>query len=137
MARFLSQTLIQTTPSTSLQIFKSNRFSTPLGKSQLVEINLESESDVEVLGLRKLEDAIHKIIVRQSAPDWLPFVPGSPYWVPPSHRHGSESHDLFQVLKKVANPLTDDEAMAVCSSRGGGGVSWRRKMQGLRRGCKR
>ncbi|MFS7932786.1 hypothetical protein Hanom_Chr04g00372031 [Helianthus anomalus] len=133
MARFLPQTLIQTTPSTSLQIFKSNRFSTPPEKSQLVEIDLELESDVEVLGLRKLEDAIHNIIVRQSAPDWLPFVPGSPYWVPPpsSHRHGSESHDLFQVLKKVANPLTDDEAMAVCSSRGGGGVSWRRKMQGF------
>ncbi|KAM0026095.1 hypothetical protein Hdeb2414_s0020g00554171 [Helianthus debilis subsp. tardiflorus] len=120
MARFLSQTLIRTTPSTPLQIFKPNRFSTRPGKSQLIEIDLESESDVEVLGLRKLEDAIHNIIVRQSAPDWLPFVPGSSYWVPPphSHRHGSESHDLFQVLKKVANPLMDDEALAVGSSRG-------------------
>jgi len=36
--------------------------------------------EVEVLGLRKLEDALHSIIVRQSAPDWLPFVPGSSYW---------------------------------------------------------
>ncbi|KAF3946452.1 hypothetical protein CMV_027282 [Castanea mollissima] len=33
--------------------------------------------------LRKLEDAIHRIIVRRFAPDWLPFLPGSSYWVPP------------------------------------------------------
>ncbi|MFS7942607.1 hypothetical protein Hanom_Chr06g00490341 [Helianthus anomalus] len=97
MARFLSQTLMQTTPSTSL-IFKPNCFSTRSRKSQLVEIDLESKTDVEVLGIRKLEDAINNIIVRQSTPDWLPFVPGSSYW--------------------VVNPSTDDEAMAVGLSRG-------------------
>ncbi|KAK1434810.1 hypothetical protein QVD17_00564 [Tagetes erecta] len=125
MARFLSQTLIRTTTtssSISLQSFKlgithPNRFSSRSGKSQLNEVELESEGDVEVLGLRKLEDVIHNIIVRQSAPDWLPFVPGSSYWVPP-RRNRPESNDLFHVLKKLTNPLTEDESMSLNSSRG-------------------
>lgn len=127
MARFLSQTLIRTTTtssssSISLQSFKlgvsqPNRFSSRSGKSQLNEVELESEGDVEVLGLRKLEDVIHNIIVRQSAPDWLPFVPGSSYWVPPRCNR-PESNDLYEVLKKITNPLTEDESMSLNTSRG-------------------
>ncbi|XP_076954292.1 uncharacterized protein LOC143628641 [Bidens hawaiensis] len=121
MARLLTQTLTLTraTPSNPLQIiFKlGNRFSSRSGKYQLTQIDLDSDADVEVLGIRKLEDAIHNIIVRQSAPDWLPFVPGSSYWVPP-RAHRPESHDLFQALKRFTNPLTEDESMAVTSSRG-------------------
>ncbi|KAL8254765.1 hypothetical protein R6Q59_032986 [Mikania micrantha] len=124
MARFLSQTLIRTLSSSSnplktfqLGISQPNRFSSRSGKSQMIEFELESEGEAEVLGLRKLEDVIHNIIVRQSAPDWLPFVPGSSYWVPP-HRNRSESHHLFEVLKKLTNPLTEDESMALSTSRG-------------------
>lgn len=32
---------------------------------------------------RQFEDFLRDVIVRQSAPDWLPFIPGSSYWVPP------------------------------------------------------
>ncbi|KAI3782295.1 hypothetical protein L2E82_12335 [Cichorium intybus] len=124
MARFLSQTLIRTTslPSNSLQTFKlgisqPNRFSSRSGKSQLIEVDLESEGDVEVLGLRKLDDVLHNIIVRQSAPDWLPFVPGSSYWVPP-RRHRPKSHGLVEVLNQLTNPLTEDESMSLNTSRG-------------------
>ncbi|KAL4571199.1 hypothetical protein LXL04_017952 [Taraxacum kok-saghyz] len=124
MARFLSQTLIRTTSpsSNSLQTLKlgisqPSRFSSRSGKSQLIEVDLESEGDVEVLGLRKLDDVIHNIIVRQSAPDWLPFVPGTSYWVPP-RRHRSESHGLAEVLNQLTNPLTEDESMSFNSSRG-------------------
>ncbi|KAI3520471.1 hypothetical protein L1887_09914 [Cichorium endivia] len=86
-----------------------------IGKSAIVEVDLESESesegDVEVLGLRKLDDVLHNIIVRQSAPDWLPFVPSSSYWVS-SRCHRSESHGLVEVLNQLTNPLTEDESMS-------------------------
>ncbi|KAK9055276.1 hypothetical protein SSX86_026358 [Deinandra increscens subsp. villosa] len=124
MARLLSQTLIRITSSSSnsLQPFKlgisqPNRFSSRSGKAQLIEVDLESEGEVEVLGLRKLEDVIHNIIVRQSAPDWLPFVPGSSYWVPPQ-RHRPQSDGLIAVLTNITNPLTEDESMSLSSSRG-------------------
>ncbi|KAI3772133.1 hypothetical protein L6452_03308 [Arctium lappa] len=124
MARFLSRTLIQSTSSSSssnfLQTFKlgvsqPNRFSSRSGKAQLIEVELESEG--EVVGLKKLEDVIHNIIVRQSTPDWLPFIPGSSYWVPP-RRHRPESHGIVEVLAKFTNPLTEDESMSLNSSRG-------------------
>lgn len=129
MARFLSQTLIRSTTSSSsnsinnslsLQSIKQqhhHRFSSQSGKAQLIEIDLESDNEVEVLGLRKLEDAIHSIIVRQSAPDWLPFVPGSSYWVPP-RRHRHDSQGIVSLLRKFTKPLTDEESMAVSSTRG-------------------
>ncbi|KVI01429.1 uncharacterized protein LOC112500800 [Cynara cardunculus var. scolymus] len=127
MARFLSQTLIRTTSSASnsLQTFKlgismEHRFSSQSGKAQLIEVDLESDGEVEVLGLRKLEDAIHSIIVRQSAPDWLPFVPGSSYWVPP-RRHRPDSLGMINVLRKFRRRSRDaetEESMAVSSSRG-------------------
>ncbi|KAI3496249.1 hypothetical protein L1887_38605 [Cichorium endivia] len=124
MARLLSQTLIRTTSSASnsLQTFKlgvslHHRFASQSGKAQLIEFDVESDGDVEVLGLRKLEDAIHSIIVRQSAPDWLPFVPGSSYWVPP-RRHRPDSQGIISVLRKFSKPLTDEESMSISSSRG-------------------
>ncbi|KAL8223065.1 hypothetical protein R6Q57_020464 [Mikania cordata] len=123
MARFLSQTLIRTSPaSNSFQSFKfgvsqQNRFSSRSGKAQLIEVDLESDSEVEVLGLRKLEDAIHSIIVRQSTPDWIPFVPGSSYWVPP-RRHRHDSQGIVSLLKKFTKPLTDEESMSLSTSRG-------------------
>ncbi|KAI4355907.1 hypothetical protein L6164_004634 [Bauhinia variegata] len=65
--------------------------------------------------IRKLEDAIHRIIVRRSAPDWLPFLPGASYWVPPP---GSASNGLAQLLDRLANPMTDEESMSVTTFRG-------------------
>ncbi|KAI3525920.1 hypothetical protein L1887_05053 [Cichorium endivia] len=88
-----------------------------IGKSAIVEVDLESESegDVEVLGLRKLDDVLHNIIVRQSAPDWLPFVPSSSYWVS-SRCHRPESHGLVEVLNQLTNPLTEDESIYILES---------------------
>ncbi|KAJ7962671.1 Serine/arginine repetitive matrix protein 2, putative isoform 2 [Quillaja saponaria] len=73
-----------------------------------------SSSNTDPL-IRKLEDAIHRIIVRRSAPDWLPFLPGSSYWVPPPR---SSSNTLAQLLDKLANPLTEEESMSVTTVRG-------------------
>ncbi|KAI6689753.1 hypothetical protein NL676_026581 [Syzygium grande] len=49
--------------------------------------------------LRKLEDVIHHLIVRRSEPDWLPFRPGSSYWVPPR----SKSRGIAQLIGKLAS----------------------------------
>ncbi|KAI4325195.1 hypothetical protein MLD38_030613 [Melastoma candidum] len=48
--------------------------------------------------LRKLEDVIHHLIVRRSEPDWLPFRPGSSYWVPPRSR----SRGIARLIGKLA-----------------------------------
>ncbi|CAN0839911.1 hypothetical protein LINGRAHAP2_LOCUS2695, partial [Linum grandiflorum] len=74
------------------------------------------ESSTDPL-LRKLEDAIHRIIVRRTAPDWLPFVPGSSYWVPPP-RSTASSYGIAQLVEKLANPLTDEESLSVTTVRG-------------------
>ncbi|KAK8572682.1 hypothetical protein V6N13_048260 [Hibiscus sabdariffa] len=63
--------------------------------------------------LRRLEDAIHRIIVRRSAPDWLPFIPGSSYWVPPPT---AQSYSLTQLVEKLANPLTPEDPVSATST---------------------
>ncbi|EPS72062.1 hypothetical protein M569_02702, partial [Genlisea aurea] len=49
----------------------------------------DSSAGVIAIGISRLEDAIHGIIVRRAAPDWLPFLPGFSYWMPRRRsRHG-------------------------------------------------
>lgn len=67
--------------------------------------------------IQKLEDAVHRIFVRRSAPDWLPFVPGASYWVPPPGS-GSQSHGIAELVAKLANPLTDEELPSTNTSHG-------------------
>ncbi|XP_004303817.1 PREDICTED: uncharacterized protein LOC101314195 [Fragaria vesca subsp. vesca] len=122
MARSLSQTLTLTrhlSPKTSSS--SSSRFITlraqsnlPFHHDQTEPSPADSSPAVDPL-LRKLEDAIHRIIVRKSAPDWLPFAPGASYWVPPPR---SRSHGLAQLVEKLANPLTEEESMSMTTVRG-------------------
>ncbi|XP_047336951.1 uncharacterized protein LOC124940472 [Impatiens glandulifera] len=83
-------------------------------KAQLVEVDLESDGDVEAMDMRRLDDVIHGIIVKRAAPDWLPFMPGYSYWVPPIHRPSG----IVEIIRRLTNPLTDDESMSLSSSRG-------------------
>lgn len=76
----------------------------------------EDSSSTDPL-LRKLEDAIHRIIVRRAAPDWLPFLPGSSYWVPPP-RSTSGSLGIAQLVEKLADPLSDEESLSMTTIRG-------------------
>ncbi|CAN0920369.1 hypothetical protein LINGRAHAP2_LOCUS32007, partial [Linum grandiflorum] len=62
--------------------------------------------------LGKLEDSIHRIIDRCTAPEWLPFVPRSSYWVP-HPRSTVGSYGITQLVEKLANPLTDEESISV------------------------
>ncbi|XP_010913740.1 uncharacterized protein [Elaeis guineensis] len=130
MARVLSQTLIRQSqtlihdptracllqqPPARLE-GRRGRASRP-EKALLVEVDLETEAtgpDVEVLGMRRLEDAIHGIIVRRSAPDWLPFMPGASYWVPPRKR----PYGVVELIGKLKNPMTEEEILSLTSVRG-------------------
>ncbi|CAN6901507.1 unnamed protein product [Brassica oleracea] len=89
-----------------------------LPSSHLLSIRSQSASQSPSDPLiQKLEDAVHRIVVRRSAPDWLPFVPGASYWVPPPGS-GSQTHGIAQLVAKLANPLTDEESLSSNSSRG-------------------
>ncbi|KAK5825644.1 uncharacterized protein LOC108484200 isoform X1 [Gossypium arboreum] len=113
MARSLSQSVLSfrliTKPHPS-----SSRLLAVRTQSNQPNPSDSSDSSSDPL-LRKLEDAIHRIIVRRSAPDWLPFIPGSFYWVPPST---AQSYGLAQLVEKLANPLTSEESMCTTAARG-------------------
>ncbi|EXB82935.1 hypothetical protein L484_003796 [Morus notabilis] len=127
MARSLSQTLTLSRhhlspkfpqPSSSSLLLslrtQSNLPSSHGGGGDLADLSDASSSSSDPL-LRKLEDAIHRIIVRRSAPDWLPFLPGASYWVPPPR---SRNYGLNHLVEKLANPLTQEESMSTTTVRG-------------------
>lgn len=69
----------------------------------------------EALAVRIIEDAVHRIIVNRSAPEWLPLVPGASYWVPPKRRN----YGVAQLLRRLSNsPLDPDQLMSLTTSRG-------------------
>lgn len=131
MARFVYQTLFRSSLSSlsfmcmSPKILTTHRYGwNQSGKQpQLIEVDLDSSSlneDVQVLGTQKLEDVIHNIIVKRSAPDWLPFIPGASYWVPPP-RTRRLHQGVFDILgKKLTNPpgLSDEESLSISTFHG-------------------
>jgi hypothetical protein len=123
MARSLSVSLTKTYCLTSPTRF-SSRLLTLRAQSNIPNSNSPSETDDSSSAssstdplLRKLEDAIHRIIVRRAAPDWLPFLPGSSYWVP-SPRSTSGSLGIAHLVEKLANPLSDEESLSTTTVRG-------------------
>ncbi|KAL0341751.1 UNVERIFIED_CONTAM: hypothetical protein Scaly_1837700 [Sesamum calycinum] len=116
MALFLSQTLIRTTASpaylfSAAKLRPSRCLSTQPGSSSLSEL---TASEAEARAVEKIEDAIHSIIVKRSKPDWLPFVPGASYWVPPRR----SSYGVAQIVHKLANSLTDEEYLSLITLQG-------------------
>ncbi|XP_006659226.1 uncharacterized protein LOC102722514 [Oryza brachyantha] len=114
-------------------------------KVEVIEIDLADDAgaddaagppSVEAVGVRRLEEAIHGVIVRRAAPDWLPFVPGGSFWVPPMRRpHGHGVADLvsrmaaagasgaevvtgFAHEPEVYAPMTEEEALSFSTARG-------------------
>ncbi|MCL7023103.1 hypothetical protein MKW94_026304 [Papaver nudicaule] len=121
-ARTLSRTLFQSknlsfSSSSSRFIPTTRNLSSKSdgGGGSLIEVNLETtDNENETVGLKRLEDAIYGIIVRRSAPDWLPFSPGSSYWVPPKKR----PHGFAELIGKLTNPLSEDETLSLSNARG-------------------
>lgn len=72
------------------------------------------------MGAKRLEDVLHGIYAQRSAPDWLPFVPGSSYWVPPkSKKTAVAAADFVRLVKTMSvEPLTQEEAMSFKTARG-------------------
>lgn len=68
------------------------------------------------MAIKNLEEAIHKIIVKKSEPDWIPFVPGASYWVPPK----SKSQGLAHVVGKLAGNKRVDKSFSLSSNRNRG-----------------
>lgn len=147
MARLLSQSLARKWPTstlsprllTHLRRSKSNSSGggDDVPHSHIIEIDLDSSthsspsdpdsaatSELISGGIHRLEDVIHTVIVRRSAPDWLPFLPGYSYWVPPRHLTVRHPHNIVEVIGKISEAktgpslLSDDELMAVTSARG-------------------
>ncbi|XP_022730412.1 uncharacterized protein LOC111285305 [Durio zibethinus] len=83
-------------------------------KAELFEIDLDSASS-SASAINKMEEIVHNIIVQKSTPDWLPFLPGSSFWVP-LPRHGSKRVSDF--IEQLTNQLTHDEYLSLTTGRG-------------------
>ncbi|PKU63910.1 uncharacterized protein LOC110113205 [Dendrobium catenatum] len=131
MARFISQTLVRDSEILVREVaFPGIRYgiitrSTP---SQLVSVRLRSSRpkakqlsaldlgggsdastvEVEVLTLKRIEDAIQSFVIKKAAPGWLPFAPGASYWAPPVLQGLSEV-DIFH---RPENLLTKEEKLS-------------------------
>ncbi|KAG8066159.1 hypothetical protein GUJ93_ZPchr0004g39929 [Zizania palustris] len=132
MARFLARTLTLVRPSALRSSHRPLRSLS--SKVEFIEIDLsedgpspssgaEGGSTAEAAGMRRLEDAIHGVIVRRSAPDWLPFVPGASYWVPQMRRPLGIT-DLMGTVAYTAmgagnaEVMTEEEMMCLTTMRG-------------------
>ncbi|GAB4850172.1 hypothetical protein Ancab_029467 [Ancistrocladus abbreviatus] len=92
-------------------------------KPQLIDVDLQSSAatddfgsaaEVEVLGIKKLEEVLHNIIIRRSAPDWLPFMPGWSYCVPPK----PSDNNIVELVGRLTNPLSEEEGLSLTTTRG-------------------
>ncbi|XP_062077419.1 uncharacterized protein LOC133782211 [Humulus lupulus] len=122
MARLLSKTF-QARPSslTALSLFLSQSHrsrSTLSGRNdRLIEVDLSSQSpdgESEALMIKKLDDIVHRIIVQRATPDWLPFLPGSSFWVPPRR----DPFKFSDLVDKLTDRLSDEESLSLSSDRG-------------------
>ncbi|KAJ8557782.1 hypothetical protein K7X08_004548 [Anisodus acutangulus] len=102
MARFIAQALnlIRTTAAPSsrrnaILLIASKSESTQPDRN--VGSNSSEAEEAEALAVQRIEETIHRIIVRRSAPDWLPFCPGASYWVPPRR----SSYGIADVVHKM------------------------------------
>ncbi|XP_078443823.1 uncharacterized protein LOC144713185 [Wolffia australiana] len=127
MARTVARALIGESPLPYRAPAPSSRLINLRGRSggsgKLAEI-FELEIDEEIDGrggasrsaaAKRLEDVIHGIVVRRAAPDWLPFIPGSSYWVPPPRKR---SRGLVGILGAASSAMAEEEFLSIRTARG-------------------
>ncbi|KAL0916653.1 hypothetical protein M5K25_014181 [Dendrobium thyrsiflorum] len=138
MARRLSQALIHNSQSVARDLSASGHLLRGLALSpssrlvgvrlhsdhpkagHLIEIDLSQAADaanvdVEILTTRGMENAIEALFVHKSAPGWLPFAPGSSYWIPPRSR--GQGFGLGSI-GRLEKSLTKEEVLSQGSRRG-------------------
>lgn len=80
----------------------------------------DSDTRSTLIGIKRLEEAIQGVIVKRSAPDWLPFVPGASYWVPPFKK----PIGVMELVSRVANErgeivvMSEEESLSFSSANG-------------------
>lgn len=122
MATSLSQTLIRklktqhltSSPCRFLVRHQSSQSGNNNNNPIVIIGDQQQQLDFETFTVQRIEDAIHGIIVKRSAPDWLPFRPGYSYWVPPRR----DSYGIAELVHTFSNNLGHDELMSLTTSRG-------------------
>ncbi|XP_057769637.1 uncharacterized protein LOC130989625 [Salvia miltiorrhiza] len=120
MSPLRSQTLIRLTTcalsSSAAWPRVLRRLSTLPDSSLQVELAAaeESEAKAKANAVEKIEDVIHSFIVRRSRPDWLTFVPGGSYWVPPRRT----SYGVSGIVETLSNALTEEEYLSLTTVQG-------------------
>ncbi|KAJ0239108.1 hypothetical protein HA466_0236140 [Hirschfeldia incana] len=131
MSRLLSKTLIPHGRFFFLRRFNEPKTTAPSvvcfnrrpysSKPHLIEIDLDSSSsatskaEAEAAVLKKLNEFVRRIVVQNSTPDWLPFSPGSSFWVPP---HQNTAAKIANLVDQVTHPLTEEEVLSLSSPSG-------------------
>ncbi|XP_028772005.1 uncharacterized protein LOC114729196 [Neltuma alba] len=112
MARSVARTLTLSTKSMSplSRLLPHRNQSNQPSSSDVVDVDAASCNTDPLI--RKLEDAIQCIIVRRSAPDWLPFYPGASYWVPPP---STPSNGLANLLHNLTDPPAQQDSPPLTS----------------------
>ncbi|KAL1569893.1 hypothetical protein AAHA92_01311 [Salvia divinorum] len=105
MSPLRSQTLIK---SCAARLRFLRRLSTLPDRTLLVDL---AESEAKANAVEKVEDAIHSFIVRRSRPDWLTFVPGGSYWVPPRLTS-------YRIIETLSSALTEEEYLSLSTVQG-------------------
>ncbi|XP_062226653.1 uncharacterized protein LOC133924928 [Phragmites australis] len=133
MARLLARTLTLARPAAPPSAFRFRTSRALSAKVEFVEIDLSEESPSSAssaeggvgdsappMGMRRLEDAILGVLVRRAAPDWLPFVPGGSYWLPPMPRPLGVTNLLGAAVytARGAAVMTEEEVMCFTTPRG-------------------
>lgn len=122
MASFISKAkFLYTTkpfPSNSMAVALRHR-SSRANKAQLMEIDTSSSSDGEhEVTLKMFDDLIQRILVKKATPDWIPFVPGSSFWVPPRPNPSNVVHLVHKLTNDEQQTLSPEESLSLFNLRG-------------------
>ena len=127
MAGLISKAKTLYAPSNFMALTLRHRSSSRAAtKSQLFEIDTSLSSSAEgehEMTLKLFDDLIHRILVKKATPDWLPFVPGSSFWVPPRPTPKNVVHLVHKLTDNNNNISNEqhqqlDESLSLSSHRG-------------------